>query len=60
MIAFTAEYLDGEIIMEPNEIEDAKWFDVNQLPDLPSMPSISRQLINSVLFDLSEQCNEAS
>jgi NAD+ diphosphatase len=60
MIAFTAEYLDGKIIMEPNEIEDAKWFDVNQLPDLPSMPSISRRLINSVSFDLSGQCNKAT
>ena len=60
MIAFTADHLDGEIIMEPNEIEDAQWFGLNQLPDLPPMPSISRQLINSVLFDLSEQCNKAT
>lgn len=60
MIAFTAEYLDGEIIMERNEIEDAQWFDLNQLPDLPPMPSISRRLINSVSFDLSGQCNKAT
>lgn len=52
MIAFTAEYLDGEIIMEPNEIEDAKWFDLNHLPDLPSMPSISRKLIDATVEKL--------
>jgi NAD+ diphosphatase len=54
MIAFTAEYLSGEIIMEPNEIEDAKWFNIHNIPDLPSMPSISRRLIDSVLLDLNE------
>lgn len=52
MIAFTAEYLDGEIIMEPNEIEDAKWFDCNKLPELPAMPSISRMLINATIDQL--------
>ena len=52
MIAFKAEYSDGEIIIEPNEIADAKWFDINRLPDLPPMPSISKQLIDSVVENL--------
>jgi NAD+ diphosphatase len=26
MIAFTADYLDGEIVTDPNEISDARWF----------------------------------
>ncbi|MBT4963230.1 MAG: NAD(+) diphosphatase [Francisellaceae bacterium] len=47
MIAFTAEYLEGDIIMEPNEIEDAQWFDIHNIPDIPPMPSISRKLIDS-------------
>lgn len=49
MIAFTAEHLDGEIIMDPNEIEDAQWFDCNKLPELPPMPSISRRLIDATI-----------
>lgn len=47
MIAFTAEYLDGEIIIDQHEIEDARWFNLNNLPDLPPLPSIARQLIDS-------------
>lgn len=52
MIAFTAEYLDGEIIMDPNEIEDAQWFDCNKLPELPLMHSISRKLIDATVAQL--------
>jgi NAD+ diphosphatase len=49
MIAFTAEYLDGDITMELNEIEDAKWFNVDHLPELAPMPSISRKLIDAAV-----------
>jgi NAD+ diphosphatase len=48
MISYTADYISGEIVMQPNEIEDARWFNINNLPELPSLPSISRQLINSI------------
>lgn len=47
MIAFKAHYLSGEISIDPNEIEDAGWFDIDDLPALPSYPSISRKLIDS-------------
>jgi len=49
MIAFTTEYDGGEICMDPLEIEDARWFAKDKLPDLPPMPSIARTLIESVL-----------
>lgn len=49
MIAFKAQYLRGEINIDRNEIEDARWFNLNDLPDLPSQPSISRKLIDSLL-----------
>lgn len=49
MIAYTAKYLGGELIIDPNEIEDAQWFNINNLPDIPSYPSISRRLIESCL-----------
>ena len=52
MIAFTAEYLEGKIKIDPSEIEDAQWFDINQLPELPAMTSVSRQLIDSVVKSL--------
>ena len=49
MIAFTADYLDGVVTPDPGEIEDAQWFDLNNLPRLPSKISISRRLIDSVI-----------
>ena len=52
MIAFTADYLDGVITPDPAEIEDAQWFDLNNLPRLPSKISISRRLIDSVITDM--------
>ncbi len=46
MIGFTAEYADGELRFEPEEIEDAGWFHVEALPDLPPRLSIARALID--------------
>jgi len=49
MIAFKAKYVRGEINIDRNELEDAHWFTINNLPELPSYASISRRLIDSVL-----------
>jgi NAD+ diphosphatase len=58
MIAFVCEWRDGELKLQDSEIEDAKWFEVLQLPKLPSRISIARRLIDSVCQELSEQSNE--
>ncbi|WCR57962.1 NAD(+) diphosphatase [Wolbachia endosymbiont of Ctenocephalides felis wCfeJ] len=49
MIAFTAECDDKKITIDYNELEDARWFSKDNLPDLPLMPSISRSLIDTFL-----------
>jgi len=46
MIGFTAEYDKGEILVDKNELSDAKWFKANNLPQIPSSISISRRLID--------------
>lgn len=46
MLGFTAEYNAGEIVIDGNEIEDAAWFSIDNLPLLPSSMSISRRLID--------------
>ncbi len=46
MIGFDAEYDGGEIVLQPEEIEDARWFSVSNLPTLPAPFSIARQLID--------------
>jgi len=48
MIAFTADYAGGEVRPDGIEIEEARWFDVEQLPKLPPGISISRRMIDTV------------
>src|SRR5258705_123906 len=43
MIAFTAEYVSGDMRPCDDEIVDAKWFTLDALPQLPGPVSISRQ-----------------
>ena len=52
MIAFVADYAGGEITPEPGEIEDAQWFDIDALPQLPNRISIARRLIDGVLAEM--------
>jgi NAD+ diphosphatase len=47
MLAFTAEYASGEINIDPTEIEDAQWFRLDNLPQLPKPISLSRHLIDA-------------
>jgi NAD+ diphosphatase len=52
MIAFVCDWVDGELKLQDTEIEDAKWFEVLQLPKLPSKISIARRLIDAVVNEL--------
>jgi len=49
MIGFHAEYLSGEIVIDQKEIEDAQWFTIDNLPELPQKLSIGRELIDSYI-----------
>jgi NAD+ diphosphatase len=49
MIGFTAEYAGGDIKIDDNEILDARWFSVDDMPEIPDKISISRALIDSFL-----------
>lgn len=46
MIAFAATYAGGDIVPQPGEIEDARWFGVDELPMVPAPFSLSRVLID--------------
>jgi NAD+ diphosphatase len=52
MIAFVCEWAGGEIRVQEGEIESADWFDVLQLPQIPSKISIARRLIDAVSFEI--------
>ncbi len=48
MIAFTADYLDGDIRIDHNEITEARWFGPDdEWPDAPPAVSISTLLVNA-------------
>jgi NAD+ diphosphatase len=52
MIAFVCEWQSGEIQPQAGEIEEANWFQVLQLPKLPSKISIARRLIDAVVEEV--------
>lgn len=45
MVGFIADWLEGDIVIDEDEIEDARWFDYDDLPVLPHPMSIARALI---------------
>jgi len=45
MVGFVADWAAGEIQIDPAEIEDARWFRHDDLPELPHPMSIARALI---------------
>ena len=47
MAGFVADYAAGDICVDPHELEDARWFPVDALPNLPTRRSIARWIIES-------------
>jgi NAD+ diphosphatase len=46
MVGFTADYKRGEVTPDELEITDARWFTVDELPELPGRVSLSRKMID--------------
>jgi NAD+ diphosphatase len=55
MIGFFCEWQEGEIQIDPCEIEEAAWFDVYDLPQLPAQYSLARILIDEFIKELKNQ-----
>ena len=51
MLGYLCKYSEGEIELNDHELEDAQWFDINDLPIIPPDTSISGQLIRSYISD---------
>lgn len=49
MLGFTADYESGELTLQEEEIEEAKWFRPDNMPKIPPRMSISRHLIDDFL-----------
>ena len=51
MVAFLADHLAGDLRPDPAEIEDARWFRLDALPDLPSPLSIARRMLDAAVAE---------
>ena len=51
MIAYTCEYESGDIKVDGEEIVDAQWFSMDNLPNIPPLSTLSGRLINSYIED---------
>ena len=49
MCGFTADYAGGELVVQESELEDARWFAVDDLPNLPPKRSIARYILDTGL-----------
>jgi len=47
MAGFVADYAAGDVCVDPHELEDARWFPVDDLPGLPTRRSIARWIIEN-------------
>ena len=49
MLGYLCKYKSGDIFLNDEELEDARWFNINELPIIPPQASISGQLIRSYI-----------
>lgn len=49
MLGFIADYDDGSIRLQENELADAQFFDIDHLPKTPNKGSIAHDLIQAVI-----------
>ena len=52
MLGFHADYQGGEIVPQPGEIADARWFHYRRLPNIPGGTAISRWLIDAFVEEM--------
>ena len=45
MIALRADWKSGDLVLQESEIDDAKWFNKNDLPPIPKPGSVAYKLI---------------
>ena len=51
MLGYFCKYKSGKIELNDKELEDARWFNIDELPIIPPDASISGQLIRSYIED---------
>ena len=54
MVGFVADHASGDIVVDGQEIEDARWFRADALPPVPPRLSIARKLIDAWVGEVTE------
>lgn len=49
MVGFVADYASGDVQVDETELDDARWFPVDDLPKLPPKRSIARYILDTTL-----------
>jgi len=57
MAGFSADYREGEIRLQADELAEGDWFPLDNLPQLPPLRSIARWLIDKTTNDLQSSAN---
>jgi len=52
MLGYHADYAAGDILLQEDEIADARWFHHENLPNIPGKTAISRWLIDAYLEEM--------
>ncbi|WKE65169.1 NAD(+) diphosphatase [Gallaecimonas kandeliae] len=52
MVGFIAEFESGDICIDPVELTDARWFDIDALPLIPPAGTIARTLIDHAIAEI--------
>lgn len=47
MVGFRADYASGTLRLQEEELIHADWYTADKLPDIPSLPSLARKLIDA-------------
>jgi NAD+ diphosphatase len=55
MVAFTARYAGGEIVVDRKELDEAAWFSVDALPPVPPPLSIARRMIDARVAEMARR-----
>ena len=48
MTGFIADYAGGDIVCQPQEIEEAGWYSLKELPQVPPIETLSGQIIAQI------------
>lgn len=50
MLAYMADYAEGSIEVDPNELVEADWYHYSQLPKIPEYGTVARRLIEDTII----------